>query len=295
MMDWPDIGVCYFGISGTVLQWFKSYVSNRQQHVHIDGSLSCQQDLHFGVPQGSVLGPFLFCLYTTSISQIITTHDVSHHMYADDTQVYIELSQSDIHKSISSLSDCLTDISTISNALITSRLDYCNSLLNNISKQDLSKLQRVQNCLACVVLRAPRFSSSLPLLKRLHWLPDNYTLKTDDDSCMSPALEYNYLFCFVALLSSGLRGFKRHRSYIIIIIARTYAGTWRANWRETRNTKSFKESSATVSSASTFATRSSANWWDRRVTTPTRTIVWGCGTSCTCVSSPSTPAGYSRR
>ena len=61
--------------------------------------------------QGSVLGPFLFCLYTTSISQIITTHDVSDHMYADDTQVYIELSQSDTHKSISSLSDCLTDIS----------------------------------------------------------------------------------------------------------------------------------------------------------------------------------------
>ena len=101
----------HFGISGTVFQWFKSYISNRQQRVHIDGSLSCPQDLHFGVPQGSVLGPFLFCLYTTSISQMINTHDVSHHMYADDTQVYIELSQSDTHTSISSLSDCLTDIS----------------------------------------------------------------------------------------------------------------------------------------------------------------------------------------
>ena len=42
---------------------------------------------------------------------MINTHDVSHHMYADDTQVYMELSQSDTHKSISSLSDCLTDIS----------------------------------------------------------------------------------------------------------------------------------------------------------------------------------------
>ena len=31
----------HFGISGAVLQWFKSYISNRQQHVHIDGSLSC--------------------------------------------------------------------------------------------------------------------------------------------------------------------------------------------------------------------------------------------------------------
>ena len=51
----------YFGISGTVFQWFKSYISNRQQRVHIDGSLSCSQYLHFGVPQGSVLGPFLLC------------------------------------------------------------------------------------------------------------------------------------------------------------------------------------------------------------------------------------------
>ena len=37
---------------------------------------------------------------------------------------------------------------------------------------------------------------------------------------MSPALEYDYWFCFVALLSSGLRGLKRHRNYIIIFIIR---------------------------------------------------------------------------
>ena len=99
----------HYGSSGTVLQCFKSYISNRQQRVHIDGSLSCPQDLHLSDPQGSVLGPFLFCLYTTLISKIITTHSVSHH--ADGTQVYIELSQSDTYKSIYSRSDCLTDIS----------------------------------------------------------------------------------------------------------------------------------------------------------------------------------------
>ena len=71
----------------------------------------------------------------------------------------------------------LSTAKTISNSLITSRLDYCNSLINNIAKQDLSKLQRVQNCLAHVVLRAPRFSPSLPLLKQLHWLPVNYRIK----------------------------------------------------------------------------------------------------------------------
>ena len=56
-----------------------------------------------------------------------------------------------------------------------SRLDYCNS--HNIAKQDLSKRQRLQNCLARVVLGAPRFSPSLPLLKQLHWLPVNYRIK----------------------------------------------------------------------------------------------------------------------
>ena len=71
----------------------------------------------------------------------------------------------------------LSTATTISNALISSPLDYCNSQLNNIAKQDLSKLQRVQNCLARVVLRAPRFSPSLPLLKQLHWLPVNYRMK----------------------------------------------------------------------------------------------------------------------
>ena len=47
------------------------------------------------------------------IIQIITNHDVSHHMYSDDTQVYIELSKSDTRYTISSLSDCLTDISLL--------------------------------------------------------------------------------------------------------------------------------------------------------------------------------------
>ena len=72
----------HFGIFGTVVQWFKSYISNRQQRVHIDGSLSCPQDLYFGVPQ--------VCPWPFSVLFIHNvTHDVSHHMYADDIQVYI--------------------------------------------------------------------------------------------------------------------------------------------------------------------------------------------------------------
>ena len=74
----------------------------------------------------------------------------------------------------------LSTAKTISTALISriisSRLDYCNSLLSNIAKRNLAKLQRVHNCLARVVLRAPRFSPSLSLLKQLHWLHVTYRI-----------------------------------------------------------------------------------------------------------------------
>ena len=70
----------------------------------------------------------------------------------------------------------VTTAKAISTALISSRLDYCNSLLISIAKIDLAKLQQVHNCLARVVLRAPRFSPSLPLLHQLHWLPVTYRI-----------------------------------------------------------------------------------------------------------------------
>ena len=60
---------------------------------------------------------------------------------------------------------------TIATALITSSLDYCNSLLYSIASKDILKLQCVQNRLARVVTRSPRFSDSDPLLKSLHWHP----------------------------------------------------------------------------------------------------------------------------
>lgn len=77
-----------FGITGTALQWFRSYLTDRTQSVCIAGHRSRISILRSGVPQGSVLGPLLFLLYTAPVVDIITSHGLMTHCYADDTQVY---------------------------------------------------------------------------------------------------------------------------------------------------------------------------------------------------------------
>ena len=77
-----------FGITGTSLKWFESYLSNRSQYVQIENSTSAKKKLHFGVPQGSVLGPLLFTLYVSPIADITQQHNVGNMFYADDTQLY---------------------------------------------------------------------------------------------------------------------------------------------------------------------------------------------------------------
>ena len=59
-----------FGIQSTALQWFQSYLSDRYQSTSVNKSSSSPSQLMYGVPEGSVLGPILFVLYTTPLSNM---------------------------------------------------------------------------------------------------------------------------------------------------------------------------------------------------------------------------------
>ncbi len=77
------------GLKGTVLSWFISYLRERTQSVMINGQQSKPVKIKYGVPQGSVLGPILFTIYTSPLSEIFCEYDMDYHCYADDTQIYM--------------------------------------------------------------------------------------------------------------------------------------------------------------------------------------------------------------
>jgi hypothetical protein len=84
----------WFGFSRTVLNWFL-YLTDRTQMVNIGDFVSEKFNIHFGVPQDSVLGVILFYLYTCSLCYIIksyTSSNIWYHFYADDTKIYCRLS-----------------------------------------------------------------------------------------------------------------------------------------------------------------------------------------------------------
>ena len=78
-----------FGISGEALKWLTSYFQGRAQSIIIGDSVSQEKALTCGVPQGLVLGPKCYCMYTKPVGSIIAHHNYCHHTYADDTDLYL--------------------------------------------------------------------------------------------------------------------------------------------------------------------------------------------------------------
>ena len=260
-----------FGIKGTALKWFESYLSNRRQRVNIEGVTSKLFDLDFGIPQGSCLGLLMFLLYSIKLFTIISRHLPSVHAYADDTQLYLSFKAGDDvneKSAIAAMEACVLDIhkwmlsdrlklnmakpeflligtkrqlekvnittlrlgdttitqspSAVKNlgtwfdaqlnmhehikktcsssffhiynirrirkylsrktteslvhAFVSSKLDFCNSLLYGLPDVHIAKLQKVQNAAATLVVGLPRFCHITPVLCDLHWLPIRYRI-----------------------------------------------------------------------------------------------------------------------
>ncbi len=254
-----------FGVKGTALAWFRSYLTGRSQSVLIQGTHSAEQVLKFGVPQGSVLGPILFCAYTAPLGTLLGLQGTDYHFYADDSQIalafspdvlsnqvdafhkiescadsvrtwmlqnklklnddktvfmlignkpqvqkvvfdsvvigesYIESSlnctnlgagfDSDMSmrhhvslicksgfyhlRNIARIKKCLSydALQTVIHALISSKMDYCNTLLAGVPKCVIEKVQYVQNSAARLLSGTRKYDHITPVLRSLHWLP----------------------------------------------------------------------------------------------------------------------------
>ena len=75
----------FYGIRGIALDWFKSYLANRKQYVIYNNKTSDNLDITCGVPQGSVLGPLLFIVYTNDLPDCIEGAETI--LFADDTTI----------------------------------------------------------------------------------------------------------------------------------------------------------------------------------------------------------------
>ena len=97
-----------FCIKGKALTWFESFLKGRKFCVNIDNNVSRSVSFTSGVPQGSVLGPDLFSLYSQEISQIAEKYNFNIHLFADDVQIYFECNPN--NNNFDQLRNCYADI-----------------------------------------------------------------------------------------------------------------------------------------------------------------------------------------
>ena len=101
------------GLCEVTLDWFRSYLTGRRQAVLVGSHSSPSTVLTRGVPQGSVLGPVLFTIYTLGLGDIIRRHGMEGHFYADDTQLYAVFSSDEEPSAVvSRMESCVSSIKT---------------------------------------------------------------------------------------------------------------------------------------------------------------------------------------
>ena len=102
-----------FGVKGSAIAWFESYLASHKYYVQVEGCRSSLRSLDSGVPKGSVLGQLFYVLYTSPVADIIKSHDLQYHFYADNTQLYITFktdSADDVCLAKSRVEHCVEEI-----------------------------------------------------------------------------------------------------------------------------------------------------------------------------------------
>jgi len=159
-----------YGLHGTVIGWFASYLTARSQYVRTPAALF----VLYGVPQGSVLGPILFVLYVADVLQLVKDHGLMPHAYADDTQILGICCQTHQNR----VSDCLD---AVGSWMAANRL-----LLNNNKTEALccSSLRRQHQILTRPVGVGSAYVQPVATVRNLGvYLDDDATMRTHVTSC----------------------------------------------------------------------------------------------------------------
>ena len=99
----------WVGLSGPVLNWIRTYLTDREYYVSVGEHRSKNVKLTCGVPQGSVLGPLFFLLYMLPLGAIFRKHSIDYHAFADDNQNYFTVEPND-YSAADRLVLCLADV-----------------------------------------------------------------------------------------------------------------------------------------------------------------------------------------